>query len=442
MKVTKSILFYLIPFALLLLCRCDTTRNIDSPAKSFFLKYIGNEGDQTGVDFEINADGTFVLLGTTRVKSTDPMQLYVVKADAQGNVIWEKTIGGPLDLEARDIELASDGRIVILGNSFISGSIGSGGSRDILLLTLTPDGTEINRQLHGFKNAVTKADADEDAISVTQTNDGFIVAGSSDNLVHPADSLIKFFKRDGLILRVNDNLTKYSSSWADPPAYGQGSESVTTKIFQLTNNDFYAFGYSKWSQANGSNQNDFDFWYFSLGNAGGVPINGVGSFGSVLNEKLRSVAYVPTQFGGGFFLGGVVTNQGGDDDVYFTRLRSQLSFASSDPNFGPASLGNNLGQLKNERVSVTVSQSSGYFVLANETSTGNNNFFLIKIGVDGKRAWTSQVIYGGQGDDFIGAVRELPDGKIVVFGTMSIGQQNGEPKMVLIKVNKDGQFAD
>ena len=67
----------------------------------------------------------------------------------------------------------------------------------------------------------------------------------------------------------------------------------------------------------------------------------------------------------------------------------------------------------------------------------------MKIGPTGKRdVWASPVIFGGQGDDFAGAVRELPDGKIVVFGTMSIGQPNGEDKMVLIKVNKDGQFAD
>ena len=438
MKVNKSSLFFLMPFALLLLCRCDTTRTIDSPSKSYFVKYIGNEGAQTGVDFEVNPDGTFILLGTTRdTVPAGTTQLYVVKADAQGNVIWEKTFGGPLDEEARDIELASDGRIVILGNSVVSP-----GNRDIHLMTLSPDGTKINSVLHGFKNAVTKADTDEDAASITQTNDGFIVAGSSDNLVHPVDTLTNFFKRDGLILRVNDNLTKYSATWADPPAYGQGAENVTTKIIQLPKNDFYAFGYSKWSQTTGP-QNDFDFWYFSLGQGGGIPNNAVGSFGSPgTDEKLRSVAYIPPQFGGGFFLGGVVTDQGGNDDVYFTRLRSQLSFNASDPNFGPAPLGYNLGQLKNELVSVSVSQSSGYFVLTNETSSGNNNFFLMKIGPDGKRDWTSQVIYGGQGDDFIGSVRELPDGKIAVFGTMSIGQQNGETKMVLIKVNKDGQFSD
>jgi len=442
MKVNKLGLIFLLPTAMLLLCRCDTSHTVDSPVNSYFLKYIGNEGNQTGVDFEVNPDGTFILLGTTREKATGDTQLYVVKADAKGDTLWTGKFGGPLDEEARDIELASDGRIVVLGNSYASGSIASRGSRDILLMTLTPDGTKINSRILAYKT-VTGADADDDASSVTQTNDGFIIAGSSDNLTHSNDPTS--YKRDGLVVRVNDDLTAYAQSWGDPVAYGQGYENVATKIFQLPDNNFYVFGYSKWSQSQGgigTLQNDFDFWYFSLGNAGGVPI-GVGSLGSpITDEKLKSVAYMPPQLGGGFFLGGVQT-QGGNDDVYFTSLRSKLSFKSTeDPNFGPAPLGYNLGALKNELVSVFPSQTSGYLILSNENSTGNNNLFLMKIGIDGKRVWNSPVIYGGQGDDFAGSVRELPDGKIVVFGTMSIGQPNGEDKMVLIKVNKDGQFAN
>src|SRR5260221_5148871 len=269
MKVHKSGLVFRLPTAMLLLCRCDTSHTVESPVNSYFLKYIGNEGNQTGVDFEVNPDGTFILLGTTREKATGDTQLYVVKADAQGNVIWENTFGGPLDEEARDIELASDGRIIILGNSYVSGSIASGGSRDILLLTLTPDGAKINSRILAYKTVIG-ADADDDASSVTQTNDGFIVAGSSDNLSHSNDLTSSAFKRDALMERVNDDLTKYSGTWADPPAYGQGSMNVTTKIFQQPDNRFYAFRYAKWSQGPGGGQlNDFNFWHFGLGLTGG-----------------------------------------------------------------------------------------------------------------------------------------------------------------------------
>jgi hypothetical protein len=305
-------------------------------------------------------------------------------------------------------------------------------------MTLTPDGTKINSRPLAYKTVIN-ADADDDASSVTQTNDGFIVAGSSDNLSHLDDLASINHKRDALMERVNDDLTTYSGSWADPPAYGQGSANVATRIFQQPDNRFYVFGYAKYQQRGlgGGPKNDFDFWYFGLGPTG-VPLP-PNTFGSNADEKLKSVVVLPS---GGFFLGGVVTDQG-NDDVYFTSLRSQLSFDSTDSNFAPAPLGYNLGALKNELVSVFPSQTSGYFILSNENSTGNSNLFLMKIGPRGKRdVWASPVIFGGQGDDFAGAVRELPNGKIVVFGTMSIGQPNGEDKMVLIKVNKDGQFAN
>ena len=84
-------------------------------------------------------------------------------------------------------------------------------------------------------------------------------------------------------------------------------------------------------------------------------------------------------------------------------------------------------------------------MLTNEVDAGNSDVFLMKVSGNGNQAWTSPVIYGGQGDDFAGAVRELPDGKIAIVGTMTIGQasaSNVETKMVLIKVNQDGQFAD
>src|SRR6267378_574217 len=109
MKANKTSTFFLLPFALLLLCRCDTSRNVESPVNNYFLKYIGNAGDQTGVDFEVNPDGTFILFGTTKKRATDTTQLYVVKVDAQGNFLWQRTMPGPLDEEARDIELTSDG---------------------------------------------------------------------------------------------------------------------------------------------------------------------------------------------------------------------------------------------------------------------------------------------------------------------------------------------
>ncbi len=447
MRVSKLFSFAGFFAALIILCRCDTAGNIDSPSKNYFIKYIGDEGDQEGVDMEVNPDGTMILFGTTPDTTSgnaDHTQLYVVKVDAQGNLLKEAVFGGPLDDQARDVELTTDGRIVIVGNTYVSGSAEAGGSRDILVMTLTQDLTLINKTQIGYTNTITGGPSDDDATTVTQTNDGFVVAGSTDNIDHSQDAGLTLFNRLGLIIRLYDDLKTYDPTWPSKPGLGQGLESVTTKIVQLADGTFYAFGFSKWTHDKG-NQPNYDYWYFSLGTTGGS--TGVYSVGEPnSDEKLKSVAVIPTDLGGGYLLGGVISGSGGNDDIYATRLRNPLAFDDSDPQFPPSPLGLSLGQLKDETVSVTISRTTGYYILANQSITnGNNNLLLYRITGEGKKdpAWSSNpVIYGGQGDDFACAVRELPDGKLVVFGTMAIGQKNIENKMVLIKVNQSGRFAE
>ncbi len=436
----------------LLLEGCDTPLNVKSPAASYFIKYFGNEGSQTGTDFIVNPDGTFVLFGTTK-KGSGEARFFLVKADAKGNVMWEKTFGSA-KCQARDIELASDGRIVVLGNMIVPGRA----DYDIYLSTFL-DSTQQYIYFNGYKDAITKQPVNEDASAVTQTNDGFIVAGSSGNIAHSSDPSIL---RDDFILRVDANLAIYNPGiWPKIPSYGQGTENVATKIVQLPSQDFYVFGYTKFNKA-GAPPYDFDFWYYGLGNNGNGPKSEIAYLGSPgKDQKLFSVSVDTTRLGNGFFLAGLETDPSGDR-IYISRLHHPaLAFdgAVSDalpiqPNF----LGIDLGKLNtvsnppnpsNEFVSVCALKNSGYLVLTNEVTTaGDNNLFLIKIKNDGSQdlAWNNTpIIYGGQGDDFAGSVQELPDGKIAIIGTITVGQasvNNGETKMVLIKVNQGGQFAD
>ena len=80
--------------------------------------------------------------------------------------------------------------------------------------------------------------------------------------------------------------------------------------------------------------------------------------------------------------------------------------------------------------------------MANEKSFNDNqNWILTKVNNDGATAWNLPIVYGGEGPDSIGAVQELPDGRLVLIGTMRTGKSDtGELKLTLIKVNQDGKF--
>lgn len=413
---------------------CDSTSTIEDPNKSYFIKFYGRDGDQTGQDMVVLPDGTFILFGTTTPSgSNQQSQWYLVKTDTRGTVMWEKKFGGPFNEEASDIELTNDGRLVIVGNSFKSPT-----DRDIFIMTLTLDGVKIDSTRVGFKNSANQ-DTDEDALSVSLTNDGFIVAGSSNNTDIKPNPVANDL-RDAIHIRFYNNLLPYPNTWGKTD--GPGTYDAALKVIEISPSQYYVFGYSN-KVVPGHAKPDFNYWIFGLG-VNGDPNTADLFIGDINDdEKLSSVSIAPLQSGDGYFLGGITVQSGatGVSDIYVSRLRKGLTFSSSDYQFQkPLSV--RLGTKLPEKTSVFASLQSGFYVLANENSFNNDqNWILTKVNNDGSIAWTLPIVFGGEGLDTCGSVQELPDGRIVLIGTMRTGQPDvGEYKMALIKVNKEGKL--
>ncbi len=412
---------------------CDSSSTIVDPNESYFLKFYGGDGDQTGADMVVLPDGSFILFGTTKQSGTEKTsQWYLVKTDSKGHLVWEKTFGGPNDEEARDIELTNDNRLVAVGNSYKSTT-----NRDVFIMTLTLDGVKIDSVLLGLKSA-TNADTDEDALSVTQTSDGFIVAGSTTNTDLKPNATAND-QRDAMHLRFTNNLKTYAN-WSQ--THGPGTIDVGVKVFASGSPSFpfYFFGYTNKNGFSGQVKSDFNFWYFGLNDFGGNSNDFYG--GDFIDEqKLGSVAVAPVQSGDGFFLGGITTNSTGASDIYVAKLRKSLVYNATDYQFQkPLSI--NIGINLPSNTSVFAAQQSGFYILVNENSfNANQNWLLTKINIDGSINWSLPIVFGGEGIDAIGAIQELPDGRIVLLGTMTTGKSDvGEFKMTLIKVNQDGKL--
>lgn len=406
---------------------CDTASTIDPPNDSFFLKYYGDDGNQEGVDFVQNADGTLTLFGNT---GTAPnRQLYLVNVDANGNRVWERTYGGPLDDNAKDIELTNDGRLVIVSD------YDSEPTRDIVIMTLALDGTKIDSTLTGFPSG---GSTDEIATSITQTDDGFLVAGSTSNVsIKPVDPLNPnpTDTRDALHVRYFDDLTDYSSSWQK--ARGPGNFDESAKIVQVSPTQYYFFGYSDRSIGT-TGSSDANFYFLGLGEFGETNTDEYFLANPGSDEILSSVTIAPPVSGDGFLLSGITQNAG-SSDIYLVKLRNSLSFTNDDLLVNK-NLGANLGAINSTRTSSYPSLSSGFLLLSNTIdASGNQSFYLDKIDALGNRVWQNPFIYGGALEDAVGSVQELPDGSIVIIGTFAVGD-DGEKKMTLIKVNGEGKF--
>ena len=424
----KNIIFLFLASASLLIS-CETSNNVDDPTKSYFTKYFGSDGDQEGIDMVVDdTDGSFYLLGNT--KNTTGQNLYIVKADRDGRVIWEKTIDGVNDYEAKDIEITSDRRLVILANYEVKP-----GDIDIFILTKDINGTSLDSTFFGYSGFI------DDASSITQISDGFIVAGSTTNTnLKPTNNPLITDQKDALFARFLDDLTVADNLWKTTA--GPGTVDVAIKVLPIVSSpgnstEFYVFGYSNKS---GGTQTDKNFWYFGLNKFGENPA-GDWTAGSAADDEILSSAILNGSVPGtGYILAGNAVNAT-DNHLYITKLRNQLKFNDTDYQFRTKLDNVNLGSPDLSKVSVYASATSGYLILANEKGTSKNNFLLHKMNTDGGLEWSDPVIFGGLNDDYIGAVKELPDGKIVLLGTMSLGNE-AQKKMVLIKVNKDGKFLD
>jgi hypothetical protein len=426
------------------LSACDSSSSVDDPNKSYFLKFYGGDGDQTGSDLVVLPDGTFILFGTsTPTGSGSTSQWYLVKSDANGNLIWQKTFGNPnVDDEARDIELTSDGKIVAVGNTYVGSN-----NRDVRVMTLTLDGVPIDSAFIPIIDASHNvSNGDEDATSVTEISDGFMISGSTTYVpTHPPGNPTD--PRDGLNIRIKRNLTPYGNGWPEMQTNGKKSDDVTNKIFEVADGSgFYLFGYSNAPKA-GQNAENYNLWYYKLGPTGGiVGDNLLGA--QVENEKPTSVGVSPSTLGGGYFQAGVSYNQAGAASLSVAMLRNTLSFV---PVVGTTyypdsvfikSVSIPLGTTMNEHTAVFASAQFGFFVLANEKSFNDNqNWLLTRIGNDGSTIWSLPIVFGGEGPDNIGGIQELPDGRLVMVGTMRTGKSDtGEFKLTLIKVNQDGKL--
>ena len=435
-----KVIFLVYVFATFLIS-CDSQKSFETPDENYFVKYFGNEGNQQGVDFAVNDDGSVFILGNSREPAKN-QQIYVARVGINGRIVWEKTLGLSLDEEAKDIEISFDkSSLIVLGNSEKSE-----GERDIFLIRLTLDGVAIDSTRQGLK-LPNGQEADDNAYSVTQISQGlvnpagFIVAGATTGLNF---ATIATDKTDPMHLRFNNNLVRISNpNWSDRSTFTTGGfvgEEVAVKVIQQGSNEYYVFGYSNNDAgAPAGNVGDFNFLRYGRTDQGdgfGSPRNTDTGISNA-DEKLNSVSISPAQLGLGFMLSGI-SQTSSDGKSYFVKLGSPLSWTDSDVTFKPK-IDLPLGKAAIQRSVNCSSLTNGYFVASDKAGTNGTDIYLVKLDNSGERLFESE--FGGVGDDFVGAVTELPNGRILIIGTMTLGGVEGQTKIALLKLNPEGRLA-
>jgi hypothetical protein len=119
-----------------------------------------------------NSDGSYVIGGSTDSFGVFDRDFWLIKIDANGNLLWNRTYGG-IDREIGDSHIeTSDGGFAIIGRTYQSGS---SGPTDIWLIKTDKNGNQLWNKTYGGISY-------ENGKSVLETNDGgFVIAGTTDS---------------------------------------------------------------------------------------------------------------------------------------------------------------------------------------------------------------------------------------------------------------------
>ena len=86
-------------------------------------RYLGGTADDYANSIQQTTDGGYIVAGASGSNDGDVTgnngvwDYWVVKLDASGNIIWQRSIGGASLDEARSIQQTTDGGYIVAGHS-------------------------------------------------------------------------------------------------------------------------------------------------------------------------------------------------------------------------------------------------------------------------------------------------------------------------------------
>ncbi len=104
----------------------------DSMGILSWAKTYGGLAYDCGCSVKQCSDGGFIITGESDSFTPDYADVYIIRTNSDGDVLWEKTFGGGLYDTGRSVKQCSDGGFVIVGWTNSSGE----GARDIYLIRL------------------------------------------------------------------------------------------------------------------------------------------------------------------------------------------------------------------------------------------------------------------------------------------------------------------
>ncbi|WP_158267548.1 GEVED domain-containing protein [Adhaeribacter arboris] len=329
-------------------------------------KTFSSNGNDYLKALTITKDGGYLLGGysDSSTKSGDKSEdgkggqdYWIVKLDANGNKVWDKTIGGEENDRLESVQQISDGGYILGGSSYsgVSGdksedNKGKPWYTDYWLVKLSVDGTIVwERTIGGWGSDILSL--------VQQTSDKGYILGGYSNTFSWEETDYNFW-----VVKLDDKGTKI---WDQK--YGGTGQDYLCDIETTPDGGYLLGGQSDSGIEEGKSEaskGDYDYWVIKI-NRDGTKLwdKTIGGDGPDYFQDFITTA------DGGFLLGGQSSsNEGGDKS---------------------------------------------------EASNSNYDYWIVKITGDGVNIWDKT--YGGNGEDYLRAVIATPDRGYLLGGYSTSG---------------------
>ncbi len=141
---------------------------LDNGGNILWIKYYGGNNDDRGNSVRQTSDGGYIISGYTKSFGAGQSDVYLIKTDGSGNLLWSQTYGGTNDDQGNSVRQTSDGGYIICGTTQ---SYGSGGV-DVYLIKTDNVGTKQWDDTYGGLG-------NDDGQCADQTTDSYyIIAGT------------------------------------------------------------------------------------------------------------------------------------------------------------------------------------------------------------------------------------------------------------------------
>ncbi len=358
-------------------------------------KSFGGSGTDLLQSIKLTNDGGFILAGTsTSNKSEDKKDdskgdsdFWIIKLDAKGGMMWQKTIGGNGQEKLQSIVCTKDGGYIIGGSSSSDKNISnkeensiygklenSKGNLDYWVVKLSVNGTPEWQKTIGGNYL-------DELKSIEQTTDGgYILGGYSNSLVSGDKTADNFGLGDYWIVKLDEtgNITWQKTIGGDQDDNLFALIQTKDKGFLLGgNSNSNATNYKKKGNGKGT-----DFWVVKLDESG---------------EILWQETY---DYGKTDVLTSIVENE---DHTFLIGGYAQ-------------------SEIGNQKLEIRKSSTS------KNDKEGINDYIALKIKDNGEEIWTQTV--GSKGTDILKRLIETRDGGYLLAGTSKGEQSRDKAKSI------------